>query len=527
MPVDTQHAEYAANVDRWRKYRDAVEGEDAIKREPEKYLPRLPGMAEDHEGELDYQNYLCRAMYYGASGRTVTALVGAVFRRPAQTNLPEIERAKELTEKITPEGESLENFARRIVDEDITIGRYGIRVDFPEEGAELAEGERPRAYLCGYRAEAMINWRTEMRGGRRVPTLIVLEYEHEEPDPKDEFVLLKEKRWEVLFLDSARQYTVQRFKKVRDVATQTDKFEPDGPPIVPKVRGKALNFIPFVIVGTTSVCFDVEKSPIADLVAVNLKHYMEAADLARGRHYTACPTPWVAGYDDDDEDMRIGSGVAWTFRRTDTKVGMLEFTGAGLSSLSDGLAEKENLMALLGAAVLAPQKREAETAEALKIRNAGESSSLGILAGAVSEGLTQALKWLFEWEGISFEDVSVRLNRDFFESKMTPEELTAYMGAWQQGVLTTEALAHLLVQGELLPPGTKAEEYAEKLELEKPRLLGAAMTLEPGQPGAPGQNPPQGAANGAQGAAKPPGQGKGTPPPANAPKGKPGARATR
>jgi hypothetical protein len=86
MPIDTRHPSYEKFSPIWEKIRAVVAGEDAIKEEPEKYLPRLPGMEADGNYD-DYEQYLNRAMFYDASGRTVSALVGAVFRRPIAVNL--------------------------------------------------------------------------------------------------------------------------------------------------------------------------------------------------------------------------------------------------------------------------------------------------------------------------------------------------------------------------------------------------------------------------------------------------------
>ncbi len=484
MPVDTRHSQYKKWRPRWDTIRDVVEGEEEIKSEGkrEKYLPRLPGM--DDPGFDDYTPYVMRALFYGASSRTVEALRGAIFRRPPQVKAPDNDKSKAILKQITPTGESLDNFAKLVASEVITINRYGIRVDYPEEGAE-----EPRAYLCGYPAETIINWRTSVRRGRIVPTLIVIEECSEEPDPKDSFEVIEVKRWEVLFLNAENQFVSQRYVEIEEGETKTKKIVTDGEPIIPIVKGKPLDYIPFVIVSSAGLVWDIVKSPIADLVSVNLKHYLEAADLAHGRHFTALPTPWIAGYEDKGE-MRIGSGVAWTFRKADTQVGMLEFTGAGLGNLQEGQGEKEQLMALLGAAILAPQKREAETAEALRIRNAGESSVLAIITTSISDGVTQALKWLYEWERMESKEVALRLNTDFYESRMSPEELTAYMAAWQQGVLSSESLAMLLVNGELLPPNTDPEEYTEYLEQQgSAALRGSPLNLDEKKPGEDPNNP--------------------------------------
>ncbi len=41
MPVDSKHRQYQANWVQWRRIRDVVAGEDAVKARGEAYMPRL------------------------------------------------------------------------------------------------------------------------------------------------------------------------------------------------------------------------------------------------------------------------------------------------------------------------------------------------------------------------------------------------------------------------------------------------------------------------------------------------------
>ena len=66
--------------------------------------------------------------------------------------------------------------------------------------------------------------------------------------------------------------------------------------------------------------------------------------------------------------------------------GLLEFNGQGLKHLENALVEKRKLMVQLGARMLETQKRSTETAEALRLRQAGDSSVLAILANTASRG---------------------------------------------------------------------------------------------------------------------------------------------
>jgi hypothetical protein len=90
----------------------------------------------------------------------------------------------------------------------------------------------------------------------------------------------------------------------------------------------------------------------------------------------------------------------------------------------------ERLMAILGTRLLETQKREAETAEALQLRHAGEESILSTLALSVSDSLTRVLRIVSWWiptatleDSPDALDQSISLNTDFGIKGLTAQEL--------------------------------------------------------------------------------------------------------
>ena len=59
MSVDTLHDQYKEYKPQWDKCRDAVEGEEAIKKEKTKYLPMIAG-----QDQQRYTGYLQRAFFF-------------------------------------------------------------------------------------------------------------------------------------------------------------------------------------------------------------------------------------------------------------------------------------------------------------------------------------------------------------------------------------------------------------------------------------------------------------------------------
>jgi hypothetical protein len=253
---------------------------------------------------------------------------------------------------------------------------------------------------------------------------------------------------------------------------QVDKNDADSwAPVaeyVPKLKGQPLDSIPFCFIGPNTILPDVEKLPSEDLVDVNLSHYRSSADLEHGRHYTALPTVWVAGFPTEGTELRIGSQTAWITDRTDAKAGILEFTGQRLGALEKALSQKEAMMAALGARLLEDPKRAAEAAEAIRLRLGGEQVALTTIANTASLALTIVLQWFADWAGAS-GNVTVRLSTEFFEQSMYPAMLRELVTVWQGGAIAKATLYHNMERSELTRPGVGFEQ--EQAEVQAGAIL--------------------------------------------------------
>ena len=446
MPVNAQHREYQKHQLAWKRIRDAVSGEDAIKDAQIEHLPKPAG-----QDTYDYRQYLKRALFYGASGRTVQGLVGAIFRKDPIVEVPP--RMKEVLENITLTGLPFSNFSKMAVEETITMGRAGILVDRPT-------AESGQAYMRLYPAESIINWRTESVDGAEILQQVVLHEERQRPEA-DGFGTEFYNVYRVLNL-TEEGYSVSVYEEGED---QGEAFYSEIETYEPRKKGERLDYIPFIFISPNDLTPPVDKSPIMDLVNVNLSHYRTQADLEQGNYLTSSPTPYIVGQKNaENAAWSIGSGTIW-FLSEGASTGMLEYTGAGLSFLEKSLDRKQAMMAMLGARLLEEQKRSAEAAETLRIRGSGESSILSSIADTVSDGLAQALSWVSEWEGFG-ESVSVELNKDFMDAKLTPQEMTALVQAWQAGALGQSDLLYNLQRGEMLRPDADIEDVRDEIDAE-------------------------------------------------------------
>lgn len=462
MPVEHQHPQYRKNVEVWQKCRAVIDGEDCIKEAGVKYLPALSGQTDQQ-----YDAYVKRASFFAGTARTLDALVGMVFKNEMIVKFPESQA--ELLDAITRDRNSLNVFAKQAVEEVFMTARYGVLVDME------ATGEHP--YIVGYTAESVINWRTRIVNGRESLDLVVLK--EQVYAPRDEFDTDPTEKIRVLRLDiESSQYFVELYVK-RETADPVSKSQwMLSETFEPKIRGVRMDFIPFVIIGTKNLSPDVEKPPLLDMANINLSHYRSSADLEHGRHYTALPTPWAAGFD-VKTSLHIGSSTAWISDDPQAQCGYLEYTGQGLGALENALKEKQGQMAVLGARLLETDKLAAEAADTHRIRRAGENNVVSSVADTVGEGLEVVLKWCAQWQGIVDQDIEVELNKEYLDAEVAPEMMSALMAQVQAGLISWDTYFYNLKRGQIIPNDRDSDEEKSMIELGSPGGMGGMLAVDP------------------------------------------------
>lgn len=438
MPVNSQHPEYKARAEDWIKCRDAFEGQSAIKAAGVKYLPKLSEQTTD-----DYNAYRTRALFYSITSKTISALVGMVSsKRPIVTHPSELDKFF-----LDDSGVQFYEMLSQSLSENLLMGRFGILVDRPVSGGPPE--------LVGYTAESIINWRTDEHGN---PTLVVLAENVAKQESNDEFEIETEPQYRVLRLTDG-VYTQSIYSEKGDFVST----------VTPLNTGKTMDFIPFFVVNPFGVGFDMHKPPVLDIVEINISHYRTSADLEHGRHFTGLPVPVVSGVDSSTK-LRVGSMVAWVLPDHQAKAYYLEFTGQGLISLEKALSEKQSQLASLSARLLDNSKRGSEAADTVRLRYMSETASLSAVARAVEALLNKAYKTVAIMEGVEEASVSIKLDKEFLDARLSSAELRELVGAYISGGISKETLVYNLRRGDLLSPDRK--------DLEEVNALIAAETAK-------------------------------------------------
>lgn len=452
MPVTSKHPEYRDSAEEWRKNRDAAKGQKAIKEGKTKYLPEF--RAKDPKR---YKGYIQRARFLNVTGRTKSALVGAVFRREPEIELPPT--IDYLNEDADGAGESLSQLARRIIDDTLITGRYGLLVDYPTAPEGLTTEQVAtldlRARIAIYRAESISNWKTITVAGRQMLAMVVLN--EKASIPVDQFDERIEERYRVLALDKNLKYYQQVYDEHGKPLTD--------PMYARDSTGTQMNEISFAFIGSEDNKPTIDAPPLSDLADTNISHYQVSADHMENLHIHGQLTLGIASSMSTAEFKEanpngvnvgaqaghfLGEGGAFTVA-----------TAPESSSLSKALEDIKADMISIGGRLIQP-KTGNRTAEEARIESASEMSVLETLVGNVSEGIEKACEWVAMFMGADPEAVEFRLNREFWDKMPDPQMMAALMGLEQMGHMAPSDIRdYLRTVGVIKPDRTDEDIDAE------------------------------------------------------------------
>lgn len=469
--VTYQRDDYKDALRDWQLVDDVCAGERAIKTAGDRYLPRPNPLDTSKQNRVRYQQYLARAVYYNATGRTLQGLVGAVYRIWPTLVVPEAMRYVE--DDIDGAGISIYQQSQSLLAAVLKRGRHGLLVDFPdvEETVSRADqvGGLIRANVLSIDAANVINWQTRRIGGVQRLSLVVI-YELVEDVTEDGFGVDETEQYRVLRLHEGA-YWVEIWRDTGQGWAIVSSHQPTTG------AGRPWREIPFIFLGAENNDPTIDRSPTIDLASLNIAHYRNSADYEDSAYFVGQAQPWIAGLSEEWRDH---------LERTHTYVGSrapipLPVGGAfGIEQaapntlVKEAMDQKERQMVALGAR-LVERGQAVKTATEAQSENEAQHSVLSLAANNVSDAYTLALQWAAEFNNTSGE-VEYTLSQDFVEQKLDPQMLTALVGAWQSGQLPQSDFWMQMRKFQVIDPEKSDEEIKAELESE-----GVGLALDDGE----------------------------------------------
>jgi len=432
---------------KWSMISDCIAGEEAIKAGKEKYLPSPSADTNTEYAKNRFNSYIQRSVFYNVIGRTLSSLVGQVFSKDSEIDLPtDLDRYKG---NIDGAGTSIEQQAKATLSVIMSKGHCGLLSDFPATSGESTTRQdietmriRPRVMLV--MPEDIINWRVTVIGGESVLSLIVLQESTITEDDGYEFKT--EPRWREMRLiatdETEANFAVQVtvWRKL-EKAINGEEFEiVEGFPVtLMDYAGRPLDRIPFEFVGSTNNEPQIDKPPLLDLANLNIAHYHNSADYEEGVFVSGQDQLVLVGLTQEWTDKNFKGGLKLGARNAiplgkDMDAKLLHTDPNNIAS--EAMKHKEDQMKSIGAKLIEPTATKGTATEAI-IEESSETSILSSAAKNVSlayrKALYNASRFVSDVDPLT---IIYQLNSDFAAAMATPQERAQILAEWQGGLIT-------------------------------------------------------------------------------------------
>ncbi|MFZ4835877.1 DUF4055 domain-containing protein [Rouxiella sp. Mn2063] len=460
--IDYRHPAYTEFLPEWVMIGDCVDGERKIKQKKGIYLPNpSPDPLKDDPDGKRYTDYLNRAAFINATGRTLISLVGIAFSKAPKIELDgEIE---ELSSDADGEGQPLTQLIRDALSQTLQRGRAGLLTDYTSSGIQT-EASKGRPVLRLFTAKQIINWRVT----KGKTSLIVIHYVEPRDDPESfeitlnnfwiELRLIDGKAYSRLWTDSGGDGI--SFGLMRELADSA---------------GMPLRELPWAWIGSANNDHTPDAPPLADIAYTNIKHYQAEADIAESAHTVGQPMVAVTGLDQQWAKDFLPNGFIVGSRSglSLPKGADLKFAQPEDRNLVVTVAERrEKQLAMLGAK-LVERNTSARTATQAGDEAQTDNSILSLCAGNVEQAINRALKFASDFAGGGAG--SVELNKQYDIASLDSPAITALMGAVQSGNMRKIDFIRYQQRIGLVPAADKPEDILDELDMQQPGGLNAAI----------------------------------------------------
>lgn len=461
--VSTPNAAHTALMEAIDLPRTLMGGTRAMRAAGRKYLPQEPG-----EEDKAYEHRLAKSTLYNSFKKTVHSMVGKPFGVPIALGDDIPEEFKPWLEDVDQQGRDLDTFARDVFRQCLVDGIGFILVDYPvvKEKLNLAEeralGLRP--FWVHVQADQVIGWKAQNVNGRMVLTQVRIKECVDVPD--GEFGTTTRDQIRVMEPGTVRVF-VQDAKKAWVVDAEQSGYT-------------TLDFIPLIPCYTGRTGFMTATPPLEDLAWLCCDHWQSRSDQKHILHVARVPLLFARKLRD-----AAGAAVIVAPNRLihsdmpDADLHYVEHSGKAIEAGRQDLTDTEDMMRRVAGELLSSDVQKTATESGQETRE-GESS-LRAIVKTFEDALELALLFTAVWIKLP-SGGSLKVNREWREDTVDPQELNVMLQAVVQGKVTLRAWVLYLVEKELLPPDTNVDDEVETLKLEAEQPL-SFNPIVPGDPG--------------------------------------------
>ena len=205
-----------------------------------------------------------------------------------------------------------------------------------------------------------------------------------------------------------------------------------------------LRYIPVIKIGIEDI------SRFYDLAVINRNHLNLKSEQRYYARICASPIP-TTNMLNKDGDITIGvtDGINFDSPTSEASFQWVELSGKSNEILENLILKDEDDMKKFILSLTDGSNER--TAKEVSLLNINNESTLNFYAGIVEDGLNKAFEIMAEYQGIKGFKAKCKVNRDFIDNRLTPEEISQYKDLYINGVISHDIFLNLLINGEILP----------------------------------------------------------------------------
>ena len=401
-----ERTEYTVLLPEWRKARDLVRSERAVKARRTTYLPALSGHdLSTEEGLADYDSYITRASLTMYFKKIVNAFMGMLFRKP-----PVYSDDDEVGRRFGDQ-DALTSYIMMVAKEYLVTGRSMLMVEVTGDGS---------LDLLYYRPEQVIDW-TDDASSVTIKTA-------------DGYLVLR----------STPDGYIQEVYDADKELVET---------LAPAYEGKKPDLPPVVFVGG----IDAVDPLLAEIIDLNMHHYRLSADYNHGIHWACIPTPVVSGVPQEQAPCHLGSSEFVVLPNPQAKAYYMEYSGQGLTQAESRLKHYEQAISALAIDVIGQHAvRSTKTATQAAYEYTTTAASLVTISRDIELAVNKILAIHAQWAG--YDPITCTINRDFVSASMDAQRIRAIMDLYLEGTISYESFFLALQRGEIIREGADPDE---------------------------------------------------------------------